>query len=123
MGYESKLFIVRKTSLYDRKSDKVWAEVIASFDMCKYPPLADLMRRKPVTDCYIYADDGDTRIDEDRYGDELRESSITDVIKVLEEDIKCGNEYRRIFPLLEALKVFNAENEQWGDLAVLHYGY
>lgn len=80
---------------------------------------------KNKTDCYIYADDGNTKILEDMYGDALKEASIEDVICVLEEAINNGEQYRRLFPLLSALKVFNEQkkNDVWDNIVVLHYGY
>ena len=123
MGYESRIYIVRKTSSKDDDLGKNWAEKIAVFNMSKYPRLADLMRRKPATDCYIYADDGDTHIIEDCYGEPLTEASCSDVISVLEKDVANGEDYRRIFPLLATLKAFEEHKKQWGEITVLHYGY
>lgn len=123
MGYESRIYIVRKTSIKDDELGKTWAEKIAVFNMCKYPRLADLMRSKPATDCYIYADDGDTPIIEDEYGDPLYEASVSDVVSVLEKDVEDGEDYRRTFPLLATLKAVEEHKEQWGEITVLHYGY
>lgn len=123
MGYESRIYIVGKGRTYDTELGKRWAEKIAEFNMCKYPRLADLMRSKPTTDCYIYADDGDTQIIEDCYGYPLTEASCSDVISVLEKDIENGVDYRRIFPLLAMLKAFEEHKEQWGEITVLHYGH
>lgn len=123
MGYESRIYIVRKTSIYDEELTKRWAEKIAVFDMCKYPRLADLMRSKPVTDCYIHAYDSEKDIVEDCYGEQLTEASVSDVISVLEKDVANGENYRRIFPLLAMLKSFEEHKEQWGEITVLHYGH
>lgn len=123
MGYESRIYIVSKTSVYDEEDAKWWGEQIAVFDMGKYPSLANLMRSKPTTDYYIYADDNNTHIIEDRYGEQLTEASVSDVISVLEKDVANGKNYRRIFPLLATLKSFEEHKEQWGEIAVLHYGY
>ena len=129
MGYESKLYIVRKTSfgIDTLNGGKVWAEVIASFRLAKCPPVADFMRKCPNTDCYIYADDGDTQILEDRYGEPLTESDLESLIEVLEkesEDKSFGGVcYRRIMPLLVMLKQFNEDKGRWENLKVLHFGY
>ena len=120
MGYESRIYIVHKTSITDDNINKRWAEVIAMFNMCKMPSIAGFMR---VTDCYIYGSDGNTKLLEDTYGDPLTEASVVDVIAVLEKDIANGEDYRRIFPLLATLKALEEHNHQWQDLAVLHYGY
>lgn len=123
MGYESKLYIVEKQGWGE--DERTYAEVIAMFDLCKYYFLSDKLRYKPKTNCYFYADDGDTQVLEDMYGQPLTEATIQDVIDILEEDVKNGEDYRRIFPLLSALKVFAEQEKQftWGELAVLHYGY
>ncbi len=123
MGYESRIYIVRKSTIKDDDLGKVWAEKIATFNMCVYPTLADLMRSKPATDCYICADNSGTDIVEDCYGDPLYEASVADVIAVLEKDVANGEDYRRIFPLLATLKALDEHKDQWDNLAVLHYGY
>jgi hypothetical protein len=124
MGYESKLYIVEKSCLRD-DDGMVYAEVIASFDMCKCYFLSGVLTKEPQTNCYFYADDGNTKVLEDMYGDALTETSVDTVINILEEAIEMGEEYRRIFPLLSMLKTFKeqqAENK-WINLVVLHYGY
>ena len=124
MGYESKLYVVEKAS-YDSPSDKGmrYCMVIAMFDLCKYYPLSQAISDYPTTDCYFYADDGDTKVLEDKYGDPLKEIPIEDVIEILEEDLYKGVNYRRIYPVLAALKSLKEHEEQWMNLAVLHYGY
>ena len=61
MGYESRIYVVDKSN-YIEPDGKRWAEVVATFEMCKYPPLADYLRECKETDCYIFADDGNTKI-------------------------------------------------------------
>ena len=124
MGYESKLYVVEKSS-YDYSGDKgmKYCQVIAMFDLCKFYPLSCTISDYPTTDCYFYADDGNTRVLEDKYGDPLREIPIEDVIDVLEEYLSNNNNYRRIFPTLAALKALNEHKNQWKELVVLHYGY
>ena len=91
--------------------------------MSKFYELSDWFRNKPATKHYIYADDGDTQIVEDRYGDTLKEASVEEVVEKLERIVENGEDYRRIFPLLAALKAFESHSNQWGNIAVLHYGY
>jgi hypothetical protein len=127
MGYESKLYIVEKFkgSLREKDKGKAYVQVIAMFDMCKFYELSGVLTKQPETDCYFYADDGNTKILEDKYGDPLTESSIELVIEVLEEIVENGEDYRRIFPLLSALKTFKEQKDKgiWKNIAVLHYGY
>lgn len=121
MGYESTIYIVSKTDTF--YEGKRFAQVVAMFDICKYPALANMMRNKKETDCFIYADDGNTKITKDRYGKALTEATPQDVIAVLEKAVASGEEYRRIFPLLSMLKSFEEHKEQWKDVAVLHFGH
>ena len=122
MGYESKIYIVEKTNCVEEDGMK-YARVLAMFDVSKFYELSDWFRNKPATKHYIYADDGDTQIIEDRYGDTLKEASVGEVIDRLERIVENGEDYRRIFPLLAALKTFEEQSIHWGNIAVLHYGY
>lgn len=122
MGYESKLYIVEKSHRYSDE-EKGYARIIAMFDMCKVSDLVDVFKRE--TEWFFYADDGDTQVLEDRYGDVLKEATVEEVIEAVEEIIARGDNYRRWFPLLATLKVIQGQYEQgiWKDIAVLHYGY
>lgn len=122
MGYESRLYVVAKSN-FRNDTGKIYADVIAMFNMCKCYELSDILTRQKETDCYIYADDGNTRIVEDRYGEKLTEASIPFVISTLEKILDNGEDYRRVYPLLNALKTFEEKKDKWSDLAVLHYGY
>lgn len=124
MGYESKIYIVEKTKYsWDEENGMKYARVLAMFDVSKFYELSDWFRNKPDTKHYFYADDGDTQIIEDSYGDTLKEASVKEVIDRLERIVENGNDYRRIFPLLATLKVFEEQSIHWGNIAVLHYGY
>lgn len=125
MGYDSKLFIAEKSSFHVA-GEKDYASFIASYDLAVFPPISSFMRNCPKADCYIYMDDGNTQILKDRYGAELTQASIPDVIKVLEE-AKNGKDgsYRRIDPILSMLKTLQRQQEEgyWRDLVVLHFGH
>ena len=122
MGYESKIYIAEKGSLKDQNG-MTYVSVIAMFDMCKIGNLVNVFDKK--TDCYFYADDGNTKVLEDMYGDTLKEATVEDVINVLEEAVDSGENYRRIFPLLSALKTIHEQqmDGRWKETVVLHYGY
>lgn len=122
MGYESKIYIAEKASHKDQNG-MTYASIIAMFDMHKMGNLTNVFEKK--TDCYFYADDGNTKVLEDMYGDAIREAKIEDFIYVLEEAIDSGEEYRRLFPLLAALKVIYEQymDGGWRELVLLHYGY
>lgn len=123
MGYESKFYIVNKTtqkSIID--GDRYWAEVIAMFDLCKVYAVSDIIRNNyKATDAYIYSDDGNTEIVEDNYGSPMIEVPIDDMIQIMEKVITSEDYYRRYNPFLQMLKGFNKSD--WGNLVVLHYGY
>lgn len=126
MGYESKLYVVEKSTMCELVSNDFpapmyWGEVIAVFDFYKLPSFVrDKFRNYPNTNCYIYADDGNTRITEDCYGDPLAEIPVPDAIRILEE-AAARNGYRRYAPCIQLLKGFDLK--QWKDLVVLHYGH
>lgn len=122
MGYESKLYVVEKGNRLYRE-EKRYCQVIAMFDLCKFYPVSSRRYDYPATECYFYADDGDTQVLEDRYGDPLKEMPIEDVIDILENEVYNGSDYRRIYPILAALQALEHQKHQWGELAVLHYGY
>ena len=123
MGYESKYYIVAKSnSGFGDEKGKRWAEKIAEFNMCKFVDLANFFKKE--TDCYIYADDGDTPIVEDRYGDSLKELSIEDALTALSKVEKEIDYYRRIKPFKALLTEFKEDADKWGyNLFILHYGY
>ena len=101
----------------------IYAKVIAMFDMGKIGNLTNVFEKK--TDCYFYVDDGNTRVLKDTYGNALREATVEDVIYALEKVVENGEKYRRIFPLLSALKTIyeQQKNGIWKEIIVLHYGY
>lgn len=127
MGYETRLYIVEKSnspSIYDKNKGKVWGDVIAMFDLRKCYSLSDRLRNCPPTNCYIFADDGDTEIVEDFYGEPLKEATIEKTILFLNKAME-ETDYRRLLPVSAFLNTIQAQKEAgyWGDLAVLHYGY
>ena len=122
MGYESKIYIGEKSSIKDNDG-MTYVQVIAMFDMCKMGNLINVFDRK--TDCYFYADDGNTKVLEDKYGDALTEAEIEDFMYVLEEAVDSGENYRRIFPLLSTLQTIYEQQKdgRWKNIVLLHYGY
>lgn len=123
MGYESRIYIIEKTNVRSEALGKRWGDVIACFELGKVYCLHDLLNNKPATDCYVYADDRNTVIVEDRCGKPLTEVSIPEAITAIETAIGFGEECRGFPPLLATLKTLNEQKERWRELAVLHYGY
>ena len=122
MGYESRLYIVDKTKLTEVINGKEmkWGQVISVFNLCKVYAVSEKMREYPQTDVFIYADDGNTIILEDSYGDTLKEIPIYEAIKIIEA-AASKDKYRRYAPCIHMLKGF--ELSEWHNLVVLHYGY
>ena len=123
MGYESRFYIVDKTDIKSLDGKRYWAQVIAMFDLCKvYAVSSPIQDKYPATDAYIYADDGNTEITKDKYGEPLIEIPIDDLIQLIEKVITSeGYYYRRYNPFLQLLKGFNKSD--WRNLVVLHYGH
>lgn len=118
MGYDSRIYVVEK-SQQKNENGKRWGQVIARYEMCKFSAFGGIFKTE--SDCYIYADDGNTEIIEDCYGETLKEADILEVIHYLENYKNIEEYYRRVDPLLGLLKGFNTSN--WGNLTVLHYGH
>ena len=126
MGYESRLYVVKKGCLKpDKETGLKWCEVIATINLCKMGgDFVDRVTRYPMTDSFFYTDNG--TVVEDNYGAPLREIPRRDMVNILEiqklEDLKKGEvPYRRLEPAIALLKGFDPE--QWGEVFVLHYGY
>lgn len=122
MGYESRIYVVEKSTHSWRDDGKVYASVIAMVNMCKCYPLSDILRNKPSTNCYIYNPGSDEEVVEDCYGKPLTECSVSEAIKALKK-VTADDDWWRYDILLATLKeverlVGNAEN-----IVVLHYGY
>lgn len=120
MGYESKIYVVRKGSLYDGEA-KRFAQKIAEFNLCKVYGISTTLRRMPKTNCYIYMDDGNTEILEDKYGDELTECTPEKLIELIEKDIKTNGDYWRYNLILATLRELVKFNDN--QIVCLHYGY
>ena len=114
----SKLYNVDKSSLFDERYNKRWAEVVAVFDLSKCNSVTSQFRDYPATDCVITV--GTTDIVKDLYGKPLNEIPIEDAIKNLRKAAETSD-YRRFKPCLALLNGFDLS--QWDDLVVLNYGY
>lgn len=117
MGYESRLYIVKQNKAVD------YAEVIARFDFSKmgYGNGWRELFNKPL-ESKMYAEDGNTIIVEDSYGEKVKYSEFKPVIEWLEEEMKRSN-YQRFKPLLSLLNGFNLSEWQDGEMLIVHYGY
>ena len=130
MGYESRLYVVAKSDIKSCGEDNnlFYAEKLAAFNLCKTPQtfLDGILYLGEKTDCALFIDDEETN--QDKYGDVMKEFSLEDMIKILENCIADSNsgDYRRWRPCLAMLEGFRMSElkGEWGDaLRVLHYGY
>jgi hypothetical protein len=122
MGYETKIVIVDKSNHMFSFENKFWGEKIAEFNLCKmageYMKKLDKFR---ISDCYYYADDGDTRIEKDKYNEPLKEITLSALIKILEKE---DQSYWRIPIIIKMLKGFiEQEESSYRCLRALHFGY
>lgn len=120
MGYESKLIVVDKTDIFNSELNMRFGERIATFDLGNVPSEARDVRDYPDTDAYFYADDGDTQVTKDAYGQPLKEIPVPDMIQILERAAVSEN-YRRYAPCIQMLKGFDLS--QWKNIVVLHFGH
>lgn len=129
MGYESKIYIVRRSGQYDPDIDKTWAEVLGVFNLGRVTvTYENLVREHPATDLFVYADDCATRIIEDCFGEPLKEFSLLDMRNILYEEMDRRGAHgysdsmwtlaKGVLPLLIQKHGFSN-----GKIVCLHYGY
>lgn len=119
MGYESKLYVVEKTTM-SNKNHMFYGIVVAMFDLSKVYYVSYRIKKYPYTNTVFFSDDGDTEITEDRYGERLKEIPLKDMIAILRE-ASANSNYRRYKPALALLESF--DDPQWKDIVALHYGH
>jgi hypothetical protein len=128
MGYESRLYIVRKTDIpawKDKKEKFNYAETMATYEMGVFPPFQILFNKEgSETKHFICV--GDKEVIKDMYGDPLREASLIDVIDCLGQGTLLNDgasRYRKIKPLMALLQEFHKIENDYYQLAVFHYGH
>ena len=125
MGYESKIYIVEKSKLtWHDDNGKRYAREIAVIDMHKCYELSDILRNKSATECYIYADDGNTQILEDRYGMPLTETPLHEALQIVEDVIARTPYDYWMYSVLRATlqSIYDFVGDD-PNFAVLHFGY
>jgi hypothetical protein len=129
MGYDSTIYVIRKTDVRDLELSRdnrplCYAETMAIYKMCVFPPFQMLFNKDcPVTDYYPV--EGDNNIIEDKYGEPLRERSLAEVIDCLDQYIVLNQDdeiYARVKPLMALLQEYEKIQNNYYRLAVLHYG-
>lgn len=118
MGYESRLYVVEECNFkFPSDNGKVWGQVIGMVDLCKCYPITEVFTEE--ANGYIYADDGNTRIEKDAYGSPLGVATLDIVIEKLKEIIK-EEDYHRAKVALAFLK---GVQKDMPYCVVYHYGY
>lgn len=133
MAYRHRFYIVNKTKSLgiDETENLRYAFVLARFDLDRN----DNLKRKlddanlPITDSFIYMDDGDTPLIEDDYGDKLKELSVMDLLYILypyrpanvldEYEITI---YQAFYDYLSRLNKRMTNSTALKDVVVLHCG-
>lgn len=133
MAYRHRFYVVQKTKLFgiDETENLRYADVLARFDLDRN----DNLKRKldnanlPVTDSFIYMDDGETPLIEDDYGDKLKEVSVMDLLYILYpyrptndlDEYEIAN-YQSFYDYLNRLNSRMKNSTALKDVAVLHCG-
>ena len=126
MGYESKVFVAIKHDRLYPCAGKPWCEVIAMFDLCKMN--YDLIDGVSFRDLFnepvgcMYADDGNTELERDFYGDPVEGAPIQKVIDWLRKWLKT-HDWCRAKALLSTLLLIAKEYDGPGELYCYHFGY
>jgi hypothetical protein len=128
MGYDSRLYVIRKTDVPATEDGKFkYAETMAIYEMGVFPPFQMLFNDGDYCPVTEYAPcNGDSIIIKDMYDEPLREASLDDVIECLDQAIvleEGAAQYARVKPLLALLNGFKKIRNDWYRLSILHYGH
>ena len=120
MGYESRIFVAEKCDDCISESGRVYARIIASFDLsCVGNDVLSVIDKSPETNTFI-SFRGETGVFTDNYGKVMREIDVPTLLDTLEK-AEANEHYRRYTPLIGMLKGFNLR--EWDNLICLHFGY
>lgn len=133
MGYESRLFIIKRNVC--EIGDGVWVSghKLAEIELCcmghnkNYKYFNEIFKNPIDFDLYEIPDnDGECEEDfrVDAYGKHCCWATIDDVVKYMEELIEEGETYWRLKPTIATLKAWKSENTGAGeDPIVVHWGH
>lgn len=117
MGYESKVYVVLPYG--ETYGDELpYAEILASFKLCKMGAFCNLFNEKRAD--RFYHDDGNTEVIKDEYGAEVKYAESNQaVIQWLEKAYPRDNYWREKI-LLDFLKSLEESGREY---RLYHYGY
>ena len=134
MAYRHRFYIVNKTKSFgiDETENLRYACVLARFDLERNDNLKKKLddANLPVTDSFIYMDDGDTPLIEDDYGDKLKEISVMNLLyilcpyrqtDVLDDEYNIAI-YQAFYDYLTRLNSRMKNSTALKDVVVLHCG-
>ena len=117
MGYETTLVVVNKTE------HAGYCDYFASFALCKIGAMNNDIFAEKLDGFFFFPGNGNNKIEEDEYGDELCCASLADVVAELERLCKEQDYYlRRLAPPLAYLKEIQKYSVPL-NLVVVHYGH
>jgi len=132
VGYEVKVIIGYHSGSEDEMGRK-WFNPIATYDLCKVSLNCSGIKDSPghklldrndtikIQPIYYYGDDGNTRIEEDRYGADLVAFDPEILLKELKEQAAMSD-YRRFPPLIAMLE--SLLQQSWSEgLTVVLFGH
>ena len=133
MGYESRLIVVDRWETEEVSRKFAFGDTLVRIDLCKMG--YDLVDGKGFTE--IFTDKIDFNLYEESFNDEEYEADkdaykkdrygdwckMTDLDTVIEWLEKANMDYRRARLCLAILKDIKANEQDYGDIRVVHYGY
>lgn len=116
MGYESRFYIVKPCRYLSlMENGKYFATILAMFNMGKMG-FEPIMNEKKTASVYFFdPSDGDKIVEEDNYGDTLKELTVDEAIDLMKY-YDAEDEDRAFLCALRSIK-------KPDDYLVLHYGY
>lgn len=116
MGYEHRIYIVRKGSLYDPILEKGYADILAKFNLGRNSDLYRLVNTCYRKETNLFICDEDKTITEDMYGKPLIEISVEELLDDLHEYVEETQTIAMLRGTLESIK-------DTKYIVCLHYGY
>lgn len=126
MGYESKIIIIRKTTVQSTTTykDMYFGIVLAMFNLRVKRGIAEEFRKlNKYTSHYFYLEDGNKEIVEDRYGQRLYSMDIFTFRSVLEKHGDTSRLGIALQAFIHQLTYPRLDDNYTDDIEVLHYGY